>query len=106
MKNLSEFRREYTEETDILDQSRWACQVKNKHQSNRAIRQFWELCMFVTCMLHEYKQHDESPLYIFTFTLVVGVHRRSVMSSDLHEEACQQGSLDVEGVGSGTEGGH
>lgn len=26
--------------------------------------------------------------------------------SDLHEEACQESSLDVDGVGSGTEGGH
>lgn len=28
------------------------------------------------------------------------------MLPDLHEEACQQGSLDVEGVGSGAEGRH
>lgn len=29
-----------------------------------------------------------------------------VRLSDLHEETCQQGSLNVEGVASGTEGGH
>ena len=29
-----------------------------------------------------------------------------VLFSDLHEETCQQGSLNVDGVGSGTEGGH
>lgn len=29
-----------------------------------------------------------------------------VRSSDLHEETCQQGSLNVEGVASGTKGGH
>lgn len=28
------------------------------------------------------------------------------MLSDLHKETCQQGSLNVEGVASGTEGGH
>lgn len=30
----------------------------------------------------------------------------SVRSSDLHEETSQQGSLNVEGVASGTKGGH
>lgn len=29
-----------------------------------------------------------------------------VWFSDLHEETCQQGLLNVDGVGSGTEGGH
>lgn len=29
-----------------------------------------------------------------------------VLFSDLHEETCQQGSFNVEGVASGTKGGH
>lgn len=36
----------------------------------------------------------------------VSVERYRVASSDLHEETCQQGFLNVEGVASGTEGGH
>lgn len=30
----------------------------------------------------------------------------TVMLSDLHEETCQEGSLNVEGVAPGAEGGH